>query len=68
MAINWYKDTEYTAVCSSCGDTESIYASDGEYKATDTPSKYFLRQGWREKKRRYALPCLCGGAIGRWRG
>lgn len=49
MAINWHRESEYTAVCERCGETESIYDSDGHYKMDDTPSKYFRRQGWRDK-------------------
>lgn len=49
MKIN--KESEYIIYCSQCGTSESIYSSDGGYKGDDTPSKYFRRQGWRDKKK-----------------
>ena len=49
MVITHYKESEYTACCARCGDTESIYDSDGEWKWNDTPTKYFRRQGWSDK-------------------
>ena len=49
MAIKYFRESEYTATCSMCGDTESIYDIDGEWRYNDTPSKYFRRQGWSDK-------------------
>lgn len=49
MAIDWHRESEYTAVCSQCGETESIYDSDCNYRYGDTPSRYFKRRGWSDK-------------------
>lgn len=48
MSIKHHKESEYTAVCERCGDTESIFDSDGEWRWNDTPSKYFRRHGWND--------------------
>lgn len=48
MALHITKNCEYVIYCDNCSDQDFIQDCDGEYRATDTPSKFFKRHGWRE--------------------
>lgn len=48
MALNITTHKEHTICCCLCGKSEWIQDCDGAYLPTDTPTKYFKRQGWRE--------------------
>lgn len=49
MAIKYFTEVEYTAICHACKNTESVYNSDGEYRTDDTPSRFFRRNGWHDE-------------------
>jgi hypothetical protein len=41
-----FKDSVYTIYCDSCNYSECVHKSDGDYRKSDTPYKYFKRNGW----------------------
>lgn len=44
--MKWSKAVEYIVKCEKCGKVDFIQTIDGEYRATDTPKKFFSRAGW----------------------
>lgn len=44
--MKWSKETVYSVECEGCGKTDSVYSGDSAYRNTDTPKKFFKREGW----------------------
>lgn len=56
MNIQTSRVAQHEIFCSKCDTVGFIRTDDGDWKINDTPSRYFKREGWREKEGKTLCP------------